>query len=1100
MTNNKLTISKIIENGVLFEKKVDDFEYDHVFIYGYWRFFYSLDGNTAPKDISDSNQDGIPDYIDSMLYKLETARILFCDSFTLDDPTIAGFYFDLGVKYIDIYIQNIPKPKGLVSNQVFDHQYEILNDSLYQGKSLLIRLDRNLIPKTSVPMHELFHLFQFNYTQIANLWFMEGIGRWAQFIFQKRELPEYRLPSTQKELESLLDMAHDAEVFWNRLADFCVQENEFVLPDSLQENSVFLQQNRTGIAFVKTFLPILRTYSHLVVDEQKDRKLSKDSYWKGTERRSYKNNKTILAAMVKAINETCHHKTQELMDFLHLVHPIISNALESYNTSEIQLLMKFLHKLDNNYCQIENNIYYSEFFIPLTGTLTLDLELSNIILENDELDSLLALKHLKGSFSLINNHKLTNLAGLSNLESVSGNLTIRNNFIEELNGFDNLKKVKKLEISNLSQLTSISGFNKLSDIEKLIITANDYLTSINGFTYLEKIESLLNIENNNLLEAINGFNSLSAIANGSLEIKYNSNLNLINGFCSLLEIKNTLALKSLPQLQNINFLSSLITLKNLYLNNVNINSTQPLNSLFNNVNDFPGYIKILNCYLTNLSFLQGVKSIGSSFYLHNNKLFDLSGLEHLERVGASFSLPRNRLNDISQLSNLTSVGGMLGLANNQLTSLNGLENLIYLRTIKWNGKPTSLSLQGNPDLVDIQGLSHIHEKNNNIVILMDNKQNFNYKPNSHSQFSSNKISILDAQTRAELEIDKVCTTVQWTDFEAIAQCASGHSCHLCRNQKYGYAWRQTLQSVVSLPPGGIDFNCPYGKSWTRYGYLSKSQQLSDILAEPLSIQEQFNFASNHMDEQSFPKYKWGSTIDVVYPYFSVQKDNDDELRYSLRSLSNLHEQVNVWIVGDKPDWLNLEKVNYIPHSKQKGSSRYIDSRAKVKLAAQNEKMGSHFLYMNDDLYFIVPVSAAYIGIPRYFADYTDSLDKFKINVEYNKLELKGLKALEELQRPMRNYGLHWPYMYKSKLYLEIYEEFKLDKNAHNSETLYYNTHAKAIIPYGNDLLRSNEVVTEDFNFDNIPKDIMVLNNKEKGFRRIKGILSQLFPQACDYEN
>jgi hypothetical protein len=1093
-----LTPSGITDNGTLYKQKTDDLEYDHVFIYGYWRIFYTLEGGTAPRDSTDSNQDGVPDYIDSIAYRLETARILFTECFSLHDPTVEGFYYDLGVKYIDVYIQNIPRPMGIVSNLVFDRKYQILDDTPFQGKSLLIRLDRNLVPETSTPVHELFHLFQFNYTQIANLWFMEGIARWAQLLFEKRTISKNTLPSRGDELKKLLLQSHDAEVFWNRLADLCARENEFSLPDSLLTSTVIFQHNRTGIEFVKNFLMLLARYSETAEVEQKGRQLRKNTYWDAAQRRSANNNKYIFRAIIEAVNRACSNKTEELTDFVDLISPIAYSGAEAYDTQEIQLLMQFLHKLDSSFTKVDNTIIVSDHFDPFSGSLTLDLDLSDVPLTDDETRALLPLEHVAGDLIFKNNRQLSGLSGLKNLQTVSGKLVISTNNIERLKELNNLERAGELNISELPLLSSLSGLNRLKGARAISIANNSRLHSINGFNGLEEVERLLRISGNPVLGEINGFTSLSAITRGSLEIENNTALYAIHGFCSLKDISATLSLTDSPALENIAFLSPLKTVHSILFRRLNISSIAPLRRLFENSVHFRGYIKILHCPVTDLNSMRGIKSVGSSLYLHNNQLSDLSGLEDLERVGASFSLLENRLKDISQLAGLKEIDGMLGLGNNQLTTLQGLENLSRIRTIKWNGRHCSISVYGNKDLVDITPLSHINEKNKNIIVLVDSEQHFTGKPDRNSTFAGHKIKVLSRDYQIELETDKVCETPPWDEFETIAQCAAGTSCHLCRNQKYGYAWRQTLHGVTTLPPGGIDFDCPYGKAWSRYGYVSTSQQLSDTAPQHLSIPDQLAFASRHRDNQSFPQSKWGTSIDVVYPYFSAGQESDDELRFSLRSLSNLYEKTTVWIVGDKPDWLNIDMVNFIPHKKE-SSNRDIDSCTKVKLAALDSNIGSHFILMNDDIYFLAPVSSAYLGVPRYFADYTHNLNDFKVRVEYHKLELSGLKILQKKQRPMRNYCLHWPYVYNTGLYLKIYEEFELDKNPHNSETLYYNTYAEAVIPYCGDLLRSNEGVKEEFKLENIPKNILILNNKVHGFNQIRRLLSQLFPNPCDYE-
>ncbi|MBT4256320.1 MAG: hypothetical protein HOD87_09700, partial [Gammaproteobacteria bacterium] len=215
--------------------------------------------------------------------------------------------------------------------------------------------------------------------------------------------------------------------------------------------------------------------------------------------------------------------------------------------------------------------------------------------------------------------------------------------------------------------------------------------------------------------------------------------------------------------------------------------------------------------------------------------------------------------------------------------------------------------------------------------------------------------------------------------------------------------------------------------------------------------------------------------------------------------SNIHEDVNVWVTGDKPSWLNTQEAKHIAHERV-SDNPYIDSMHAVKQALEHDDMGNHFILMNDDLYILIPTAVAFLGIPRYFADYTDDLDSFKVVVKYHKLELGDLKALQKRAMPMRNYGLHWPYVFNTDLFLNVYNEFGVDQNPHNMETLYYNSCSELVVPYPGDLLRSNKVVQEGFELHQIPKNVVVLNNKEHGFSQIESLLNQLFPEPCRFES
>ncbi len=262
-----------------------------------------------------------------------------------------------------------------------------------------------------------------------------------------------------------------------------------------------------------------------------------------------------------------------------------------------------------------------------------------------------------------------------------------------------LKKVDSLDLEYLSLIEIIDG--------DLIIDGT-IVKVLDCFSNLTSVKKL-SIINSNRLESIVGFNSLSSLT--SLIITDNTQLNKVFGF----------------------------------------------NKLFFSSPNIKGVIKIINnTSLKSIAFLRGLKSVNSSFYLHNNILENLEGLEKLEKVNASFSLSSNNLKNLKELNSLKHVDGMLGLINNQLESLDGIENLEHLKTVKWNNKLRTITLSGNDNLKDIKALSNIVESSNSCVVIVDSTQEFLHKPDQDSLFSNNNIIVKTVNETEILEKSKVC--------------------------------------------------------------------------------------------------------------------------------------------------------------------------------------------------------------------------------------------------------------------------------------------------------------------------------------------------------
>lgn len=83
---------------------------------------------------------------------------------------------------------------------------------------------------------------------------------------------------------------------------------------------------------------------------------------------------------------------------------------------------------------------------------------------------------------------------------------------------------------------------------------------------------------------------------------------------------------------------------------------------------------------------------------------------------------------------------------------------------------------------------------------------------------------------------------------------------------------------------------------------------------------------------------------TVRPY-----EPNDELRYSLRSLANLHDDAEVWVVGHKPSWLT--GVHHIPGNKC-GRARRANSTHNLLKAL--DSVPENVLLMDDDNFIMQP--------------------------------------------------------------------------------------------------------------------------------------------------
>jgi hypothetical protein len=92
-------------------------------------------------------------------------------------------------------------------------------------------------------------------------------------------------------------------------------------------------------------------------------------------------------------------------------------------------------------------------------------------------------------------------------------------------------------------------------------------------------------------------------------------------------------------------------------------------------------------------------------------------------------------------------------------------------------------------------------------------------------------------------------------------------------------------------------------------------------------------------------------IDLVYILGEGSPWNNNELRYSLRSVGKNLPHGKIFIVGQQPRW--LQNIEWIPvvdccAIKQKNAVH------KITAACNNEKVSENFILMNDDFFFLKP--------------------------------------------------------------------------------------------------------------------------------------------------
>jgi len=267
---------------------------------------------------------------------------------------------------------------------------------------------------------------------------------------------------------------------------------------------------------------------------------------------------------------------------------------------------------------------------------------------------------------------------------------------------------------------SINYPNCIEISGNLTIEGND-ITSLVGLNSLTRVGGVLLIQENNILENLNGLNNISIVQN--LNIKDNETLKSLNGLNSLSVISQSF------RLENNNSLVNLEGLDNLFITNssflifsndslINLNGLLKSELSFNNA-----VISILsNNSLESLDGLNNLTEVGSLFFIDNASLNSLSALENLTEIVFDLKVEGNsQLKTLDGLNNLTTIGGSLRLYDTQLENVEALNGVTSLSILRPNSE---LSIQNNAFIKNLKGLENVTALNRINAVNNNNLESF----------------------------------------------------------------------------------------------------------------------------------------------------------------------------------------------------------------------------------------------------------------------------------------------------------------------------------------------------------------------------------------
>lgn len=144
--------------------------------------------------------------------------------------------------------------------------------------------------------------------------------------------------------------------------------------------------------------------------------------------------------------------------------------------------------------------------------------------------------------------------------------------------------------------------------------------------------------------------------------------------------------------------------------------------------------------------------------------------------------------------------------------------------------------------------------------------------------------------------------------------------------------------------------------------------------------------------------------DIVY--FIKNSDENEELRYSLRSVEKNFPHNKVWFIGGCPVGLKPDK--HVPIS-QTQKNKYLKVRNMIQMAVDMKDLPDNFWLFNDDFFVMSKVSYLLPTIDGSLARKIQKIEeKFGKRTAYTNRLRNTIYALRDMDRDRLNYELHIP--------------------------------------------------------------------------------------------
>ena len=242
-------------------------------------------------------------------------------------------------------------------------------------------------------------------------------------------------------------------------------------------------------------------------------------------------------------------------------------------------------------------------------------------------------------------------------------------------------------------------------------------------------------------------------------------------------------------------------------------------------------------------------------------------------------------------------------------------------------------------------------------------------------------------------------------------------------------------------------------------------------------------------------------ISVVIPYCKEYAQGN-ELLFAIRSwYKNARFPFHIFVIGDYEDWMDGENVTWIDCPRVSDIPS-VDTLHKLHEILTYTAVTERFIWTNDDIYLMNPVSVPHIVLPKVLGP----LNPKGYNGHYRAAMERTIEMLTEAGLPLLNYGTHTPVMFKKSNLKALLPGDDVNAKAGVLFTSLYfnsvNTAHPARLDWRTDpfLLPVVSKAPDEKLVNELLRNKVFMNNARSGYSPwLESFLSRRFPEKCPAE-